>query len=59
MTDPVVKYLAREGDQRPEVSTMTTNQFVRDHKPSATEWDQMQKNAREFRTYLRSPPKDA
>jgi hypothetical protein len=52
MTDLVMKYLAKEGDRRPEVSQMMTNQFVSDHKPSLAEWDQMQKNAQEFRTYL-------
>jgi NitT/TauT family transport system substrate-binding protein len=52
MTDLVMKYLAKEGDQRPEVRKMMTNQFVGDQKPSPAEWDQMQKNAREFRTYL-------
>jgi ABC-type nitrate/sulfonate/bicarbonate transport system substrate-binding protein len=52
MTDLVMKYLAKEGDQRPEVPKMMTNRFVGDHKPSAAEWDQMQKNAQEFRTYL-------
>jgi NitT/TauT family transport system substrate-binding protein len=52
MTDLVMKYLAKEGDQRPEVVNMMTNQFVGDHKPSAAEWDQMQKNAQEFRAYL-------
>jgi hypothetical protein len=38
---------------------MMTNQFVGDQKPSAAEWDEMQKNAQEFRTYLRSLPKGA
>jgi ABC-type nitrate/sulfonate/bicarbonate transport system substrate-binding protein len=52
MTDLVMKYIAKEGDQRPDVRKMMTNQFVGDHKPSPAEWDQMQKNAQEFRTYL-------
>jgi hypothetical protein len=34
MTDLVMKYLAKESDQRPDVSKMMTNQFVGDHKPS-------------------------
>jgi NitT/TauT family transport system substrate-binding protein len=59
MTDLVMKYLAKEGDQRPEVRTMMTNRFVGDQKPSAAEWDEMQKNAHEFRAYLGLPPKDA
>jgi ABC-type nitrate/sulfonate/bicarbonate transport system substrate-binding protein len=52
MTDLVMKYLAKESDQRPDVPKMMTNQFVGDHKPSPVEWDQMQENAQEFRTYL-------
>jgi len=52
MTDLVMKYLAKESDQRPDVPKMMTNQFVGDHKPSPVEWDQMQANAQEFRTYL-------
>ncbi len=52
MTDLVMKYLAKEGDQRPEVAKMMTNRFIGDLKPSPVEWDEMQKNAAEFRTYL-------
>jgi ABC-type nitrate/sulfonate/bicarbonate transport system substrate-binding protein len=52
MTDLVMKYLAKEGDQRPDIPKMMTNQFVGDHKPSSVEWDQMQANAQEFRSYL-------
>ena len=59
MTDLVMKYVAKEGDQRPDVRKMMTNQFVGDHKPSPAEWDQMQKNTHEFRTYLRLLPKEA
>jgi NitT/TauT family transport system substrate-binding protein len=52
MTDLVMKYLAKEGDTRPETAKIMTNQFVGDLKPSAADWDQMQKNAQEFRAYL-------
>jgi NitT/TauT family transport system substrate-binding protein len=52
MTDLVMKYLAKEGDARPEAAKIMTNQFVGDLKPSAADWDQMQKNAQEFRAYL-------
>jgi len=46
--DLVMKYLAKESDQRPDVPKMMTNQFGRRHKPSPVEWDQMQANAQEF-----------
>ncbi|HKM69351.1 MAG TPA: ABC transporter substrate-binding protein [Stellaceae bacterium] len=52
MTDLVMKYLAKEGDQRPDIAKMMTNQFVGDLKPSPAEWEQMQKNGQEFRPYL-------
>jgi len=52
MTDLVMKYLAKEGDQRPEVAKMMTNQFVGDLKVSAQDWGIMQKNGQEFRPYL-------
>ena len=52
MTDMVMKYLAKPGEPRPEVSTTMTNQFVGGLKPSPAEWEQMQKNSQEFRTYL-------
>jgi len=52
MTDLVMKYLAKEGDERPEMAKIMTNQFVGDLKPSTADWDQMQKNAQEFRAYL-------
>jgi NitT/TauT family transport system substrate-binding protein len=52
MTDLVMKYLAHEGDQRPEIVNMMTNRFVASLELSPAEWDQAQKNAREFRPYV-------
>jgi NitT/TauT family transport system substrate-binding protein len=52
MTDLVMKYLAREGDKRPDVSTLMTNRFIGDLKMTPKERDEMQKNAAEFRSYL-------
>jgi len=52
MTNLVMKYLAKEGDQRPEMAKVMTNQFVGGLKPSPADWDQMQKNAQEFHAYL-------
>jgi ABC-type nitrate/sulfonate/bicarbonate transport system substrate-binding protein len=52
MTDLVMKYLAKDSDQRPDIAKMMTNQFVGELKPSPTEWEQMQKNGLEFRPYL-------
>jgi ABC-type nitrate/sulfonate/bicarbonate transport system substrate-binding protein len=52
MTDLVMKYLAKETDQRPEVAKTMTNQFVGGVKLSPAEWEQVQKNAVEFRGYL-------
>jgi len=52
MTDLVMKYLAREGDPRPDVAGMVTNRFAGNVKLSASEWEQAQKNSGEFRTYL-------
>src|ERR1700731_2210826 len=40
ITDLVMKYLAKEGDQRPEVPTMMTKRFVGNQKPAAAEWDE-------------------
>ena len=52
MTDLVMKYLAHEGDQRPEIANLMTNRFVGGLKLSPAEWDQAQKNAQEFRPYV-------
>jgi NitT/TauT family transport system substrate-binding protein len=52
MTDLVMKYLAHEGDPRPDVAKGMTNRFVGDVKLSAAEWDEAQKNAQEFRPYV-------
>lgn len=52
MTDLVMKYLAKEGDPRPDITKVMTNQFVGGVKPTAAEFEQMQKNAAEFRAYL-------
>ena len=52
MTDLVMKYLAKEGDQRPDIAKMMTNRFLGDLKVSPAEWQQMQANAQEFRPYL-------
>jgi NitT/TauT family transport system substrate-binding protein len=52
MTDLVMKYLAREDDQRPEVAKMMTNRFVGGLKLSPAEWEQAQKNAQEYRVYV-------
>jgi len=48
----VMKYLAREGDQRPEIAKVMTNRFVGGLQLSPAEWDQAQKNAQEFRPYV-------
>jgi NitT/TauT family transport system substrate-binding protein len=52
MTDLVMKYLAKEGDPRPDISKLMTNRFVGGLKVAASELEQMQKNAQEFRPYL-------
>lgn len=52
MADLVMKYLAKEGDQRPDISKVMTGQFAGVLKPLPAEWEQMQKNAQEFRAYL-------
>ena len=52
MTDLVMKYLAHEDDQRPEVANLMTNRFVGGLKLSPAEWDQAQRNAQEYRPYV-------
>jgi len=50
MTDLAMKYLAHEGDQRPDIAGMMTNRFVGGLKLSPAEWDQARKNAAEYRS---------
>ena len=52
MTDLVMKYLAKPEDKRPEVASMMTNKFSGGLKFTSAEWDQAQKNCREFRAYV-------
>jgi NitT/TauT family transport system substrate-binding protein len=52
MADSVMKYIARDTDKRPTVADMMTNRFAGGVKLSAAEWDQAQKNAQEFRTFV-------
>ena len=52
MTDLVMKYLAAEGDPRPEVAKTMTNRFCGGVRLSPAEWAQVQKNAQEFRPYV-------
>ena len=52
MTDLVMKYLAHEGDPRPEISNVMTNRFAGAVKLSPAEWAEAQKNAQEFRPFV-------
>ena len=51
-TDLVVQYLAKPGDKRPTMDALITNRFVGSVKFSADEFDEAQKNSREFRAYV-------
>ena len=51
MADLVMKYVARDTDKRPAVADIMTNRFA-GAKLSAAEWEQTQKNAQEFRTFV-------
>jgi NitT/TauT family transport system substrate-binding protein len=51
-TDLVMKYLARPGDQRPDLAKIMTNRFAGDIKLTSTEWQQIDKNAQQFHAYL-------
>ena len=48
----VMQYLAKPGDKRPIVDALMTNRFVGSVKFSADEFDEAQKNSREFRAYV-------
>jgi NitT/TauT family transport system substrate-binding protein len=52
MTDLVMKYLAHEGDPRPETPNVMTNRFAGAVKLSPAEWAEAQKNAQEFRPFV-------
>src|SRR6201981_2718571 len=52
MTDLVMKYLAHDGDPRPEISNVMTNRFAGAVKLSPAEWAEAQKNAQEFRPFV-------
>jgi hypothetical protein len=52
MTDLVMKYLAHEGDPRPEIAKVMTNRFAGGVKLSSAEWTEAQKNAQEFRPFV-------
>ena len=52
MADMVMKYLAGEGDKRPDVGAAFTNKFVGGVKLTPSEWEAAQKNAQEFRPYV-------
>jgi hypothetical protein len=47
-----MKYLAKEGDKRPDTAATMTNRFAGQIKLTAAEWEQVQKNCAEFRAYL-------
>ncbi|HTT79804.1 MAG TPA: ABC transporter substrate-binding protein [Stellaceae bacterium] len=50
--DLVMKYLAKPGEQRPQLAQVMTNRFAGDIRLTPTEWQEMKKNARQFRAYL-------
>lgn len=50
--DLVMKYLARPGDQRPELAKIMTNRFAGEIKITSAEWQQIEKSAQEFHSYL-------
>ncbi|HEV8032353.1 MAG TPA: ABC transporter substrate-binding protein [Stellaceae bacterium] len=52
MTDLVMKYIARDTDKRPAVADMMTNRFGGGLKLTPAEWEQTQKNAQEFRSFV-------
>lgn len=52
MANLVMKYIARDTDKRPDVAAMMTNRFVGGLKLTAGEWQQAQKNAREFHSFV-------
>ena len=52
MTDLTMKYLAKEGDKRPTVPEMLTNDFVGKVKLSDADWQKALANAKEFKSFL-------
>jgi NitT/TauT family transport system substrate-binding protein len=52
MTDLVMKYIAREGEKRPDVAAMLTNRFAGQIRLSDAEWARAGKDMDEFRSYL-------
>lgn len=50
--DLVMKYVAKPGDKRPDLDSMMTNKFIGTVKLSSAEWDEVQKNCREFGAYV-------
>ncbi|HEX3952733.1 MAG TPA: ABC transporter substrate-binding protein [Stellaceae bacterium] len=52
MNDLVMKYVAHQGDKRPDDTALFTNKFVGGLKMSPAEWDQASKNAAEFGAYV-------
>ncbi|MGB6539033.1 MAG: ABC transporter substrate-binding protein [Xanthobacteraceae bacterium] len=51
-TDLIMRYVAKPGDKRPTADSMMTNRFVGGVKLSAAEFDQVEKNSKDFRAYL-------
>ncbi len=47
-----MKYVACDTDKRPDVAAMMTNRFVGGIKLTPAEWEQTQKNAREFHSFV-------
>ena len=47
-----MKYLARPGDQQPDLGKIMSNRFAGDIRLTATEWQQIEKSAQEFHSYL-------
>jgi len=52
IADMVMKYLAKPGDSRPDLTKLMTDQFVGKVQLSPTEWQQVLKNAAEFKVYV-------
>ena len=52
IADMVMENIANPGDKRPDLTKLMTNQFVGGITFSAAEWQQVQKNAAEFRVYV-------
>ncbi len=52
IADVVMQYLAKPEEKRPDIPNLMTNKFVGGSKFNAAEWEQVQKNAAEFRAYV-------